>query len=116
MQNISDQMSCREICMLRYKDKKQNDTIYIQQLSNTQKRCIKDNNIFIGKNSKTIFYDPSSNYTKNSCVNYCPFPLQYKDYLLRPCDTVSYKNYIVFDDHKKCSNRHQLLNNITKRK
>lgn len=113
MQNMSDQISCREICMLRYKDKKQNDDIYIQQLSNTQKRCIKDNNIIIGKNSKTIFYNPPSNYEKN---NYCPFPLKYEDYLLKPCDTVSHRNYIIFDEHKKCSKRHQLLNNNTKRK
>lgn len=117
--NKSDNIICQDIGYLQYRDKKYNDNIFIQQMNNNQKWCLRniddENKLFVKE--KTNVLNLKCNYNKNNHKTYplCP-DMKYSDYLLYPCDITDYKNYLVYDDTKKCSKRHQALNNMTKRK
>lgn len=126
----SDYMLCTNSAWLHYKDKDQNDSIFVDQMSRSQKWCIRDIDIeskFFNENSrstKKATCTPLMSIRGGSALN-CepikPCPKLYSQYnmgtfLLQPCPKNTYKNYQVFNDTKQCSKSHQLLNNWTKRK
>lgn len=126
----SDYMLCTNSAWLHYKDKYQNDGIFVDQMSRTQKWCLRDIDIeskFFNENSrstKAATCSPLMLIRGGSALNCEPNKICPKlytsynmgDFLLQPCPKNTYKNYQVFDDKKQCSKSHQLLNNWTKRK
>lgn len=122
----SDFMLCNNSALLHYKDQYSNDSIFVQQMSNPQKWCLKnidtDSKFKIQVDSRIATYTPLIN--KRGSINCEPIvkcPKLYTsynmaDFLLIPCPKNTYKNYQVFDEHKQCSKSHQILNNWTKRK
>jgi hypothetical protein len=126
----SDYMLCTNSAWLHYKDKKQNDGIFVEQMSKPQKKCIRDIDIeskFFNENSrstKEVTCSPLLSVRGGSAYN-CepikPCPAEWsqykiKDFLLIPCPKNTYKNYQIFTDTMQCSKSHQMLNNWTKRK
>lgn len=125
-QNISnsDSMICNNSGYLLYKDNKQNNDIFKENMSNTQKFCIRnidnENKMFLNESSKKaicndIIKTRGNNSTAIPKIN-CPNKNDFDNYLLIPCQKPNYKNYLVFNDQKTCSKRHQMFNNLTKRK
>ena len=130
MLDSSDFMLATNIYELQFKDKRQNDLSYIYQMSRTQPRCLIDRGnelAFLSDNYKNknancseCVLDRGGNMPTNSIDRPCPKPEYTKfylnEFLLVPCPKPTYKNYIVCDEDKCCSKRHQLFKNITKRK
>jgi hypothetical protein len=112
----SDYMVCKDVGFLQYSDKKYNDLIFTQTMDNTQKWCIRnidnENKLFATDKLNGIYFNK---YDQSKWNYNCP-DMVYSEYLLTPCQHVDYKNYMVGDKTKKCSKRHQALNNWTKRK
>lgn len=123
----SDYMLCTNTGYLLYQHRKENDDLFKQQMMNTSKVCLRDmekeSDLFLRGSSRVAVCTPMVNSRGNSgCepVRPCPTPVysQYllNEFLLVPCPKNTYKNYLVYDDHKICSKSHQVLNNWTKRK
>lgn len=122
----SDFMLCNNSAYLQYKDRYQNDSIFIQQMSNPQQWCLKnideDSKFKIQANPRISTITPlikKRGSTHPEPIKPCPklyTKYNMRDFLLIPCPINTYKNYQVFDDNKQCSKSHQVLNNWTKRK
>lgn len=123
----SDQLLCTNSAFLHYKDKKQNDGLFMQQMSRPRDMCLRDidkeNRFFITPSSREYTCSPmmASRGGNVGCEPEVKCPKLYTNYnmnefLLVPCPKNTYKNYLVFDDTKMCSKTHQLLNNWTKRR
>jgi len=136
----SDYMLCTNSAYLQYKDKKQNDETFVEQMSQTQQWCIRDIDIeskFFIDNSKAtkqatctpLIYqrggsayncEPDKTCSDSTCSSTaCPdeyLKYKIKDFLLIPCKKNTYKNYQIFNDKIQCSKSHQMLNNWTRRK
>lgn len=125
--NKSDHMLFINEAYLQYKDMKENDILFRQQFSKSQARCLKeiDNESHMRyiESAKLSLCDDllntrggnANNVPLQECLNpYSPYNIQ--EYLLIPCTKNTYNNYIVSDQEKVCSKRHQTFNNLTKRR
>lgn len=123
----SDTMLCTNSAFLHYKDSHVNDGLFMQQMSKTRPMCIRsldtENTMFITPSSKfAVCNDYLSKRGGNTCgepVRPCASFDAYhlSEFLLVPCPTPTYKNYLVTNQQGNiCSKRHQFLNNWTKRK
>lgn len=124
----SDTILCNNHAYLIYKDRQFNDRQFLTQITQTKPECIRDiekeSKMFIVENSKKAECSDMLN-TRGGNANNCELPKNCPNYdssyylnnfLLVPCKKPTYKNYLVYDDKKQCSARHQILNNVTKRK
>jgi hypothetical protein len=125
----SDNMICNNVAYNAYKWKKQNDLIFYKQMDmpqniNFMDRCIEDN---MRKNnsreceaSQRIF-ERGGNSTNcepkhfaGGFQNYNKYHLN--QFMITPCPVNTWKNWLVQDDKKTCTKRHQFYMNVTKRK
>lgn len=129
----SDFLMYNKIIELQFKDKKQNDLSFIYQMSSPAPRCMIDRGDEL-KFFKEIYKnkipfcnqctaDRGGNHPGCEIQRSCPKPeysrYYMNEFLLTPCPKPTYKNYVVCDQTecgKCCSKRHQLFNNVTKRK
>lgn len=123
----SDQMLCTNSAYLHYKDKKNNDSIFVHQMSRTKNMCVRDVGLeaalqmTMSSRNAVCFPSLTSRGGNVGCEPVKPCPKLYTSYnmqefLLIPCPKNTYKNYLVFDEKKTCSKTHQILNNWTKRR
>jgi hypothetical protein len=124
----SDEMLFTNISYLHLKDKRTNDQQFIYQMSQPQNRCVR--NIELEDrlwkdtfNEKKPFCSRQIDNRGNNAgcernIN-CPKPMtdyQMKEWLLIPCACTDHLNYLIQDDKKICSRKHQFFKNVTKRK
>jgi hypothetical protein len=126
----SDNMICNNVAYNTYKWRKQNDLIFYKQMDMPQNtdfmnRCIEDNmrknNSRHCETSQRIFERGGNSTTQCEPVhfaggfqNYNKYHLN--EYMLTPCPRNTWKNYLIQDNNKICSKRHQFFMNVTKRK
>ena len=123
MENIekSDTMICNSISYNMYNWKKNNDLMFIKQMSNPQKLNLIDTSkedYLKRGNSRECVFTPeiSSRGTNNIETVYSKEPCYKLDeYLMAPCQTNTWQNWMVEDNNKKCSKHHQFYMNLTKR-
>jgi len=121
----SDFMLCNNNAYLQYKDRHINDMQFIQQMSKSQRWCVRDINresdLFLVKSSK--IKTPINQFNNNRNTNIydkCPNikSMYENDFLETPSQAKNtYKNYLIMDKNcKPIVLQHQILNNCTKRK
>jgi hypothetical protein len=124
----SDKMMCNTKANNMYKYLKENDTLFLQRMRNTQPVHVRD----IGKEWSHMI-DPKM-YICNDVINtrggnavYCEADksaagynnytkYHMNEYLLVPCKENTWKNYVQCDNNKCCSVKHQMYDNQTKRR
>ena len=124
----SDAMLYTNISDLQFKDKKQNDSQYMYQMSQTIPKCLMDcekehalqTTNYKSKMPTCISEDRGGNNITCATQRTCPHPEYSKyylsEFLLVPCPKPTHQNYVVCDEAQCCSKRHQLFKNLTKRK
>lgn len=127
----SDHIICNKKSNRAFEAKKMNDILFYHQLGNTQPVALKntDNEFKL----KTAALNPrlykctdqvltrggnsATCQDASICQGYkCYSQYHMNDYLLIPCQTNTFQNYIDCDDNKCCSVHHQMFMNITKRR
>jgi hypothetical protein len=125
----SDHMICNNTAYNAYHWRKQNDLMFYKQMdmpqnSHLMDRCVEDN-MRRGYSrecevSKRIF-ERGGNSTNcepqhfaRGFQNYNKYHLN--EFLITPCPDNTWKNWLVHDDKKVCTKRHQFFMNVTKRK
>ncbi len=128
----SDEFLCNHIQNLQFKHKAENDKAFMYAFPWTMPHIVRDvdceykllteaygtRKATCDESIKTRGY----NFTKpmnhgNSCSGNDCFDKKYScDFLLDPCKTTGPQTHLVQDDKKICSIRHQLFNNVTKRR
>lgn len=125
----SDDMICNSTAYNAYQWRKQNDLIFYKQMgmpqnTNLMDRCIEDNmrrGLSRGCEVSKRMFERGGNSTEcepehfaRGFQNYNKYHLN--EYMMTPCPDNTWKNYLVHDDKKICTKRHQFFMNITKRK
>ena len=140
----SDHMLYTNISELQFKDKRTNDLQYIYQMSQSINNCridrgdelklfkdIYENKVaicnsctdtrggnYVGCEPSLPCYTYNNAYKEIQNLETRPEYSKYylNEFLLTPCPKPTYKNYIVCGEDRCCSKRHQLFNNMTKRR
>jgi hypothetical protein len=125
----SDDMICNSTAYNAYQWRKQNDMIFYKQMDTPQNtylmdRCV-ENNMRRGFSrecevSKRIF-ERGGNSTNCEPVHFARGFQNYNnyhlgEYMIAPCPDNTWKNWLVQDNKKICTKRHQFYMNVTKRK
>ena len=124
----SDKLMCNTKANSMYKYRKENDSIFLQTMRNTQPVNIRD----VGREFAEMI-DPKL-YICNDVINtrggnavYCESEklaagynnytkYHMNEYLLVPCQENTWKNHVMCDNDKCCSVKHQMYDNQTKRR
>jgi len=129
--NNSDTIHCNNYAYLVFQHKKDNDEIFINRMSKTVPHCVRpiddESKLWSGsKSSRIPSCDPDimnrgGNAPSKSphCIKagYQAWPSRNpNDFLLIPCETNTWRNYVDCDAKKCCSVHHQMFGNVTKRK
>ena len=123
----SDTMLLTNHAYLQYKDLKQNDMLFQKHFSQTLPRCLKaidrETEFRLLRSMKIPQCTPAitsrGGNTGREPLRPCPSiysSYSLNEFLLVPCPTPTYKNFLVMDGDKVCTKSHQMLNNWTKRK
>jgi hypothetical protein len=132
----SDDIRCNNINFLRFKDKKQNDTMFCMRMNGCTvpkepKNIDNESKLWRGSrgaNCSLPYYltrggnskkcpTPVTETRKDAIVGYDNFESAYSlnNYLMVPCKQNTFRNYVQCDNEKCCSIRHQLFMNVTRR-
>lgn len=129
----SDTMVCNTRANNIYKQRKENDTLFLQQMNNTQPTRLRDfraefdllsaamnprkytcNDAILSRGANVT----SCGLNQDVCVGWDCYNAPYHagDFLMYPCKDNTWRNHIECDATKCCSIKHQLYMNNTKRK
>lgn len=127
----SDVIICNKKANNMYKYRRENDALFLQRFNMNQPTDIRNVNLEAGLFRDSL--DPRK-YICNEAINSrggnavpcekgnicsgfkCYSEYHMNDYLLIPCKTNTWNNYVECDNNKCCSVHHQMYDNITKRR
>lgn len=128
----SDIMVCNTKANLTWKHKKENDMIFFKQMGGTVPTKIRnvEAEFFLktcDNNPRKYVCNDNINTRGGNAIVSCPdlsicqgyncFTDNHMgEYLMIPCKTNTYRNYIECDNDKCCSVHHQMFDNMTKRR
>ena len=128
----SDEFLCYHIQNLQFKHKTENDKAFMHAFPWSLPHVVRDVDCEFKLLTESYGTRKAScddairtrgyNVTKpltdgKKCVGYDCFDKKYScDFLLDPCQTTGPPTHLVQDEKKICSMRHQLFNNVTKRR
>lgn len=115
----SDHMLCTNIESLQFKHKYESDVPFMQLLSKPIPNCIRDvtqEHTMWTQTFKTRTPGCSLDLIMTRGGNASGMKQKTQsEFLMPPCWTNTFQNYLVEDDKKVCSKSHQLFNNLTRR-
>lgn len=125
----SDKMICNSVAFNTFKWRKQNDLIFYKQMDMPQNsylmdRCVEDNmrrehgrvcevsKRIVERGGNSTNCEPE--HFAKGFQNYNGYHLS--EFMMTPCPENTWKNGLVQDNDKICTQRHQFFMNVTKRK
>ncbi len=127
----SDSVQCNNHAYSVFKHKQENDSIFINNMTKVLPHCVRpiddESKLWAGSQSTRIYTCTQDMMIRGGNAPNIPPPCLkagYKtwpsrhpnDFLLYPCETNTWRNYIDCDASKCCSIHHQMFDNVTKRK
>lgn len=127
----SDHMICNTKSARTFKHRKENDLMFYAQVNNAygppSRNMEHEFSILTGTDPRVCTLTPHIASRGGNLVSKCPdqlfcqgyscfTPYYMPDYLMIPCTENTFRNYVVCDENKCCSLRHQMFMNLTKRK
>lgn len=129
----SDIMQCNTKANNMYKYRKENDSLFLQRMNNTQPSQLRNfdeefalftdsidpkkyicNEAINSRGGNAVFCAKKGQALVGGYENYTSYHLN--DYLMVPCKQNTWRNHIECDKDKCCSILHQMYDNVTKRK